>query len=155
MSLFYFPSFLGNTYEYTKFDIDLRTYINPWLKHVIALQVTTSAAFGEVPFYDLSLLGGEDKMRGYYKGALRDKVLIDGQIEYRMPVWKMLGITGFIGTGRVAPTYGELSLDGLWLSYGLGLRLKVDSKNNTNLRFDWGFGPGGINGFYINFAEAF
>jgi outer membrane protein assembly factor BamA len=155
MSLFYFPSFLGNTYEYTKFDIDLRTYINPWLKHVIALQVTTSAAFGEVPFYDLSLLGGEDKMRGYYKGALRDKVLVDGQIEYRMPVWKMLGITTFIGTGRVAPSYDELSLDGFWLSYGLGLRLRVDTKNNTNLRFDWGFGPGGINAFYINFAEAF
>ena len=94
-------------------------------------------------------------MRGYYKGAIRDKVLIDAQLEYRMPIWKMLGATAFVGTGRVAPSYSEMSLDGLWLSYGLGLRLRVDTKHNTNLRLDWGFGPNGVNGFYINFAEAF
>ena len=150
-----FPSWMGNPYLYSSYDFDMRTYLNPWLRHVIALQATTSWRTGDVPFYELAMLGGEDKMRGYYKGALRDNVLIDGQIEYRMPVWKMIGVTGFIGTGRVAESYSDLSFDGFWLSYGVGLRLEVDSKHNTNLRFDWGFGPGGINGFYINFAEAF
>lgn len=150
-----FPSWMGNPYLYTSYDFDVRTYINPWLKHVIALQATTSLRTNDVPFYELAMLGGEDKMRGYYKGALRDKVLVDCQLEYRMPVWKIFGVTGFIGTGRVAESYSDLSLDGFWLSYGVGLRIKVDSAHNTNLRFDWGFGPGGINGFYINFAEAF
>jgi hypothetical protein len=42
-----------------------------------------------------------------------------------------------------------------WLSFGGGLRIRVDSENNTNMRFDFGFGPDGVNGFYINFAEAF
>lgn len=150
-----FPSWMGNPYLYSSYDLDMRTYFNPWLKHVIALQATTSYRANDVPFYELSLMGGEDKMRGYYKGALRDNVLVDCQLEYRMPVWKIFGITGFIGTGRVAESYSDLSLDDFWLSYGFGLRLKVDSKHNTNLRFDWGFGPNGVNGFYINFAEAF
>jgi hypothetical protein len=78
---------------------------------VIALQVTTSFRSGDVPFYDLSLMGGAYKMRGYYEGAIRDNALIDGQLE--------------------------------------------DTPRDTNLRFDFGFGPGGIHGFYINFAEAF
>jgi outer membrane protein assembly factor BamA len=154
-----FPSFLGNPYLYSSVDFDIRKYYNPWFKHVIAVQATTSYRSeyenGAVPFYELALMGGEDKMRGYYKGALRDHVLMDAQLEYRMPIWKILGATAFVGTGRVAPSYSEMSLDGLWVSYGFGLRLKVDSAHNTNLRFDWGFGPGGINGFYINFAEAF
>jgi len=150
-----FPSFMGNPYLFSSLDIDVRKYLNPWYKHVIALQASTSFRSGDVPFYELAMLGGEDKMRGYYKGALRDKTLIDAQVEYRMPVWKLFGITGWFGTGRVGKNYSDLSLDGLWLSYGGGLRIKVDSEHNTNLRLDFGFGPGGISGFYINFAEAF
>ena len=150
-----FPSWMGNPYLYSSYNLDARTYINPWLKHVIALQATTSLRTNDVPFYELAMLGGEDQMRGYYKGALRDNVLVDGQLEYRMPVWKMFGITAFVGTGRVAESYSDLSFDGFWLSYGGGLRIRVDTKHNTNLRLDWGFGPNGVNGFYINFAEAF
>ena len=108
-----------------------------------------------MPFYELSMLGGEDQMRGYYKGIFRDKVLVDGQVEYRMPVWNIFGINAWIGTGRVASSYSDIVIDGFKLSYGGGFRIKVDSKHNTNLRFDFGFGPGGINGYYINFGEAF
>lgn len=150
-----FPSWMGNPYLYSSYNLDLRTYINPWLKHVIAFQATTALRTDDVPFYELAMLGGEDQMRGYYKGALRDKVLVDGQMEYRMPVWKMLGVTAFVGTGRVANSYSDLAWDGFWLSYGAGLRVRVDTKHNTNLRLDWGFGPNGVSGFYINFAEAF
>jgi len=155
VSWLFYPEFLGSAYQFTGFEFDARKYFNPWRKHVIALQATTSFTNHDVPFYDLSMLGGDNRMRGYYEGALRDKVSIDAQVEYRMPVWNIFGITGWVGTGRVAPDYGSLSFDGLWLSYGGGLRIKVDSKHNTNLRFDFGFGPGGIHAFYINFAEAF
>jgi outer membrane protein assembly factor BamA len=146
---------MGNPYLYSSINFDFRTYYNPWFKHVIAFQATTSYRHGDVPFYDLALMGGEYKMRGYYEGALRDKTLVDCQAEYRMPVWKMLGFTTWIGTGRVANNYSNLALDGFWISYGVGIRIKVDSKHNTNLRFDFGFGNDGIDGTYINFAEAF
>jgi outer membrane protein assembly factor BamA len=151
----FFPGWMGNPYDYSRVDIDLRKYFNPWYKHVIAMQATTSYRGGDVPFYELSQMGGEDKMRGYYKGALRDNVLVDAQLEYRMPVWNIFGVTGFVGTGRVANKYDSLTLDDWWLSFGAGLRIRVDSENNTNMRFDFGFGPNGVNGFYINFAEAF
>jgi len=154
-TLLFYPHFLGSEYEYLKFELDLRKYFNPWFKHVIALQATTSYANDEVPFYELPMLGGENQMRGYYKGAYRDRVLVDGQIEYRLPIWNIFGATTWIGTGRVAHAYSELSFEGWKLSYGFGLRIRVDSKNNTNLRFDFGFGPDGISGTYINFAEAF
>ena len=151
----FYPKFLGSRYEFTSIYVDARKYFNPWLKHVIAIQATTTYTSGDVPFYDLALMGGEDRMRGYYKGALRDKVLFDTQLEYRLPIWNIFGLATWVATGRVADSYKNMSLDGFWLSYGGGVRIRVDSENNTNLRFDMGFGPGGVSGFYFNFAEAF
>jgi outer membrane protein assembly factor BamA len=150
-----FPKSIGNPYVFSSVDLDVRKYYNPWLKHIIALQTTTSYRTGDVPFYELAKLGGENKMRGYYEGALRDKVLWDCQAEYRMPVWNIFGVTTWVGTGRVAKSYADLTFDNLWWSYGAGLRIRVDSKHNTNLRIDFGFGPGGVSGTYLNFAEAF
>jgi len=149
------PEFLGSKYDFTKFNLDVRHYFNPWLKHIIAVQATTTATYGDVPFYELALMGGDSKMRGYYEGAYRDKVLLDGQVEYRLPVWNIFGVVGWVGTGRVADYYGNLGIKGFHMSYGWGVRIKVDSKNNTNLRVDFGYGPGGLRGTYINFAEAF
>ncbi len=155
LSYLTYPNWSENGFKFNAWQFDARKYINPWRDHVIAVQAATNFAYGDVPFYELSKLGGEDRMRGYYKGALRDRVLVDGQLEYRMPVWKIFGIVGWVASGRVAENYKDLSLDGFWLSYGLGLRIKVDSGSNINLRIDAGFGKNGINGFYINFAEAF
>jgi len=151
----FYPEFLGSSYQYTKFTIDARKFFNPWWKHVIAFQATTAFANHDVPFYELSMMGGDSQMRGYYLGALRDHVLVDGQMEYRMPVWGIFGATTWIATGRVAEKYNDLQFQDWWLSYGVGFRVRVDTKSNVNMRVDFGFGPGGITGTYINFAEAF
>lgn len=154
-SLVFHPKFLGSTYEFTTFILDMRKYYNPWLKHIIAVQAYTSNAIGDTPFYDLSLMGGSEQMRGYYQGAYRDKALIDGQVEYRMPVWNIFGLVGFVGTGRVFESYENLSFEAWRLSYGAGLRIMVDSKHQTNLRIDCGFGERGSSGVYFSFGEAF
>ncbi|WP_067147055.1 BamA/TamA family outer membrane protein [Pseudotamlana agarivorans] len=149
------PKFLGSTYQFSRYEIDARKYFNPWLNHIVAIQATTSNTPGNTPFYELSMLGSDSQMRGYFRGAYRDHVLVDSQVEYRAPIWNIFGAAAWIGTGRVASGYEELSLDGWKLSYGAGLRIKVDSKNNTNLRIDFGFGPHNISGIYFGFAEAF
>ena len=155
LSYLYYPNWSGNGFDFQTWQFDARKYFNPWHKHVIAVQMATNYAVGDAPYYELSKLGGEERMRGYYEGALRDKVLVDAQVEYRMPVWNIFGLVGWVGTGRVAERYQDLSLSGFWPSYGLGLRIKVDSESDINLRMDTGFGKNGISGFYINFSEAF
>ena len=129
----------GSDFNYGDFFVDLRQFFNPYLKHVYAFQLYMGFKVGQVPFYSLNMLGGTDRMRGYYYGAIRDKAIIDAQFEYRMPVWKIFGVTAFAGAGRVAPKINELSFNGLWYCYGFGLRIMVDSKNKANLRFDFGF----------------
>lgn len=152
--MFYEES-LGSRYGFKRFELDTRKYFNPWYEHVIAVQATTTSVSGNVPYYDLALLGGPNKMRGYYEGALRDKILVDTQVEYRIPIWNIFGAVAFVGTGRVAESYSDLDLDGFWISYGAGLRIKVDSENNVNLRLDYGFNQNGSGAFIFSFAEAF
>jgi len=154
-SFIFYNKALGSAYQFNRFELDARKYFNPWLKHIIAMQATTTHLYGDVPFYDLALLGGESKMRGYYKGALRDNFLIDSQVEYRLPVWKILGLVGWVGTGRVADSFKAMEFKDFWISYGGGLRIKVDSENDINIRIDAGFGSNGINAVYFNFSEAF
>jgi len=66
--LVFHPQFLS-TYQFTHFELDVRKYFNPWLKHIIAVQATTSSNSGNTPFYELSMMGGEKQLRGYYLGA--------------------------------------------------------------------------------------
>jgi hypothetical protein len=150
----FYPGSWG-PYAFSKFGIDARKFI-PWTKDlIVAGQTTTSYATGNVPFYELPEMGGDSQMRGYYQGGLRDNVLVDAQLELRLHIWNIFGIVGWFGVGQVQNSYSQVALDQFHLSYGPGLRIRVDSKHNTNLRFDFGFGPGGIQGFYVNFGEAF
>jgi len=116
----------------------MRKYFNRWLNHVIAMQATTSNTTGETPFYELSMLGSNSQMRGYYKGAFRDDVLVYSQIEYRAPIWNIFGVSGWIRTGCVDSNYNDLSLIGWKLNYGTVIRIRVDREHNTNLRIDYG-----------------
>ena len=150
-----FSTYVGSDFTYNSFELDIRKFFNPWLKHVIAFQVYTKANLGTVPFYSLGKIGGTDRMRGYYLGAIRDKVIADSQIEYRMPIWSIFGITAFASAGRVAENYSDMSLDGLWYAGGLGLRILVDSSNRANLRIDFGYGMEDSKTIVVGFTEAF
>jgi outer membrane protein assembly factor BamA len=150
----FYPSGWGS-YAFSKFALDARKYYSISPGKIIAGQATTSYTNGVVPFYELSQMGGDSQMRGYYEGGLRDNVLVDAQIELRLHIWNIFGVVGWFGIGQVQNSFSQVAMDQFHLSYGPGLRIMVDSKHKTNLRFDFGFGPNGIKGFYVNFGEAF
>ena len=150
-----FQKFLGSQYIFNSLSMDFRKYFNPWLEHIIAFQVTNTYNYGNVPFFHLSMMGGSDRMRAYYLGEIRDKILIDTQVEYRMPIWKIFGMVGFFGAGRVYPAYSDLTFKDMYFSSGLGLRIMVDSENKANLRLDFAYGENGAKAFIFGFAEAF
>ena len=72
-----------------------------------------------------------------------------------MPIWKIFGLAAFFGAGRVYPGYEYLTFKDLYYSGGVGLRIRVDSENNTNLRLDFAYGKDGACSVIFGFAEAF
>ncbi len=151
----FYGSYLGSDFKYNSYIFDVRKYFNPWKNHVIAGQFYSEINDGTVPFFALGMLGGTNRMRGYYLGAIRDKVVMDAQIEYRLHIWSAFGVVAFFGAGRVADTVSDMNIDGLWYAGGFGFRIMVDSKSKVNLRLDFGFGQEEAKTFSLGFSEAF
>jgi outer membrane translocation and assembly module TamA len=149
-----FREALGSEFNFDFFQADVRYYVTPFKKLTIATQIRTEAKSGDVPVQTLSQLGGDYAMRGTYRGRYRDLVALDTQLELRFPLFWIFGATVFNSLGQVAPAFNKLSFDGFHYNYGLGLRLKVDSVHDVNLRFDYGISSDQTY-FIINFSEAF
>lgn len=151
-----YPKFLGSTYGFNTFTVDLRKYISVFSNHVLAFQSLLKVQGGDVPFLHLARMGGQYTMRGYYDGRFRDKNLLVFQADYRVPLFWRFGVVAFAGAGKVAPKFNRLTKDlgDMITSYGFGIRFLFDRKENIWLRFDVAFGEG-VSGFYFSIFEAF
>ena len=147
---------LGSSFTYTRWSLDASYfYALPW-GHRIAGNSWTEFTFGDTPFYDMPVIGGTKKMRGYYQGRFRDKHMSMLQLEYRAPLFWRIGLVGFTGIGVVGHSLGDLANAPLRSTYGLGARIMYDRTNQVNLRVDVGFGPESKGpAFYLTVGEAF
>ncbi len=145
----------GSDFNYLKSSIDLSAYYSNSFHHTLCLNFNATSETGNPPFYDLSLLGGSRKMRGFYEGRFRDKDLVAAQAEYRMPLFWRIGSAVFVSSGYVAGKLTDLQITQLHLSYGAGLRYTIDRKQKINLRLDYGLTNNGENGVYVLISEAF
>ena len=155
---FYFNHFapvFASDYTYTNFVVDIRKFISIFDQQVLAFQAYGFFNAGDVPLRSLASLGGTNEMRGYYAGRYRDKNMYIIQSEFRTPLFWRLGAVAFGDFGNVAENLSGINFKDLKYSGGLGLRFAINKAEKLNLRIDYGIGPGGNNGFYVQLGEAF
>jgi hypothetical protein len=109
---------------------------------------------GDVPFYDLCLVGISRNLRGYEPSRYRDRRMLVGQAEYRRELPKRFGAVAFGGVGQVAPKFGDFRWDDLLPGGGVGLRFRLTRESHINLRVDYAVGRGDHE-FYVYIGEAF
>ncbi len=151
--LFYEP-FWGSTNKLSTLFIDGRAYFELKPRNVLAFQTIGQFSQGEVPFNQLSMIGGEMMMRGYYLGKYRDKNMFGLQAEHRWLPFafsKRIGGAVFAGVGSVSP---NLNFDKLLWTAGGGLRVLLFPKRDVFTRLDVGLNPDGY-GIYLFIGEAF
>jgi outer membrane protein assembly factor BamA len=149
-----YPDWLGSDFNYNVTTVDLRQFRQLSPDHVLAFQVYGQFAGGNVPFYRLPALGGQNRMRGYFYGRYVDNYYVTGQAEYRQYFWNRLGFVVFGGLGDVGHGARDFALKDFKISAGAGLRLKFNEEEKVNLRVDLGIGRD-INGVYFGLEEAF
>lgn len=154
VSVMFFRKIFGSDYHFTKYVLDLRKYFTFLSSQVLAIRGYFSFISGDPPFQKMSLMGGQNNMRGYWKGRFRDKNLMTVQAEYRIPLVKRIGVVGFVGLGNVAENLRRFSRRDLKYSLGFGLRYAFNPKEKLNIRLDIGFTKEG-SGFYVTATEAF
>jgi hypothetical protein len=141
-------------YSFRKFVLDARQFFDLGKEHAIGTRFYGEIQGGDVPYYHLAMLGGDELLRGYYYGRYRDEALAAVETEYRYPVsWKFGGVL-FAGIGEVAPNVGELVDVPLRWAVGGGGRFSLSDSERLNLRLDAGFGLGTW-GIYVTAREAF
>lgn len=149
----------GSDYSFSSVVTDNRMYRTIGKNNVLAAQLLGQFNFGDVPFNQMALLGGESMMRGYYMGRFRDKNQLAVQVEYRflpLPLGftKKIGAAVFAGTGTVFPNLKSMNMNDLVVSGGFGLRYLLFPKKDIFTRLDIAFTKEGP-GFYIFIGEAF
>jgi len=150
----YFPKSLGSDFKFTSFSVDMRKFLRLKVSTVLALQGIARITTGDVPFRNLSMIGGSEMMRGYYKGRFADEDMVCFQAEVRQFLFWRLGVTGFYAAGQVSPKVNQLAFDRFHSTYGAGIRLSLNEKEKLNLRVDYGrSGEGGA--VYVILKEAF
>lgn len=145
------PKFLWNKYAFTTNDLRICYYHSAWTGCIIAGELRGLFNFGNPSWAMLARLGSNSSMRGYYQGRFRDKHMITGQVEFRQHVWSRSGLVAWVGCGSV---FHDSESFKHWLpNYGIGYRFEF--RNRMNIRFDYGFGAKGENGFMFSINEAF
>lgn len=146
-----FHSVFGSDFNFTQWVFDFRKYQKIGANQVIAGQAWFSFTRGAAPFHHLSMVGGSDRMRGYFEGRYRDKHAMVYQAEWRFPVYKKLNMVLFGSSGQVANNLSGFHLRDFRYAGGLGFRYKLNSEG-LNLRIDLAFGD--QSAFYFGLNEV-
>ena len=111
---------------------------------------------GDIPFYSLYQLGGMTRLRGISnKYIYIDKNAYFAQCELRKHIWNRFGLVLFGGFGNTYEKMSDVKFDQMKYVYGGGIRFQSDTKNDINLRLDYGRGSFGDSGIYMTMREAF
>ena len=142
-------------FVYVDVEMDVRHYTSLGKDRVLAANIFMQMVNGDVPFYRMPALGGQNIMRGYFKGRYRDRFYGAFQMEYRQYFWKRFGFVVFAGVGDVAASLIKINTNTMKYSVGAGLRFLFNKEEKVNLRMDIGFGSDGNRGVYFGIEEAF
>lgn len=144
---------LGSDSDYSVTEFTANKYFAVHKSNILAAQAYVRSCDGDVPWSQLSKIGGAQQMRGYWEGRYRDKRMITTQLEYRHKLPGRHGVVAWIGAGMIAPSFNDFDKDEILPNCGVGYRLAF--KYRSNVRLDLGFGKNGEIGFYFNVNEAF
>jgi outer membrane protein assembly factor BamA len=115
---------------------------------------------GNVPYLALPSIGWDTygrSGRGYVQGRFRGTNMVYGESEFRMPISKngLFGVVAFLNATTASnPTTDQSLFNSLAPGYGLGIRIKMNMKDRTNICIDYGRGQGS-HGLYFNIQETF
>lgn len=146
-----YSKFLGSRFEFSQFTVDLRKYFAIKKQNSLALQSWWSFTSSNAPFQHISLIGGSDRMRGYFEGKYRDRHAMVHQAEYRFRVHRNLGMVVFGHGGQVAGSLQQFDWKRFKYGGGFGFRYKI-TEDGLNIRLDFAFGD--QRAFYFGLNEV-
>jgi outer membrane protein assembly factor BamA len=161
MSFRTFPQWMGSFTSWQSFQTDFRGYtrVGPSGRGVFALWTTGWFTFGDVPYLELPAIGWDTYARsgrGYPQGRIKGKNQLYLEGEYRVTLSRdgLFGAAGFVNLTTTSDTLNA-GFERIDAGGGLGLRIKLNKRSNTNITLDFAWGKQGSNGLFLGTGEAF
>jgi len=148
----------GGSETFTRTDLDLRQFVSVLAERRVfaarlRLSTTDADEPGQIPFFLLPTLGGNDTLRGFRAQRFRGAHAILLQGEYRFEIWSALEAALFVDAGKVADRRRDLNFRDLERDYGFGFRLNTD--NGVIARVDAAFGSRDGKHLHVVFGGIF
>ncbi|MEZ4800788.1 MAG: BamA/TamA family outer membrane protein [Flavobacteriales bacterium] len=145
---------IGSDFDYNRYRFDYRFFEKIDSKNTIGIQVFGDFMNGNIPFYDMTGIGSNKRMRGYVEGRHRANNLILAQLEYRWHFHKRWGVTVFGSYAKLEDHISNLPQGIDYAAAGMGARYFFDIKKRITIRLDAAVGPHGMN-YYFTIGESF
>ena len=147
------PQLLNNTSSNLyALNITFDYYQPLWRGATLALDLYSEFHSRSTPWLLRAELGGESRMRGYYRGRYNGNNLVAAQVELRQHVWEGLGIGLWGGAGETFSHDDRFAWRKVLPTYGAGLRWSLNSL--MAIRLEMAFGRDSRY-FILGFNEAF
>jgi len=160
----FFEDFLGGSTNWQQLSYDGRGYVrlSGDARHKLAFWLSGDfVVAGRAPYLDLPATGMDTygrAGRGYPQGRFRGESLVYGEAEYRWTATRsgLVGMVAFVNAQTLGvEETGEDVFDSFAPGAGIGLRLMLNKRSQTNLCLDIGRGKGGSKAVYFAVQEAF
>jgi outer membrane protein assembly factor BamA len=160
----FFEGLLGGDSNWQQLGFDARTYfrLSRDARHKLAFWFSGDfVVAGTAPYLDLPATGMDTygrSGRGYPQGRFRGQELVYGEAEYRWTATRngLFGMVAFLNTQTLrSEETGEKLFDSFATGAGVGVRLMLNKRSQTNLCFDIGWGKDGSRAVYFAVQEAF
>jgi outer membrane protein assembly factor BamA len=83
-----------------------------------AFAETDQRTHGEVPFFDMPMLGTWETLRGFENFRFRDRSALSVTVEYRYRIWRLMDWAFFLDEGQVAPRPRDFGWNRFHAGYG-------------------------------------
>ena len=138
----FFMQSLGSKYSFQAYRFTFNKYVSVGKNQVLAYDLFACATSGHPPFYGNCVYGTKNELRGYTAGKYFDRYMAATQVEYRLTLFKGIGLAAFGGLGGVIAGSSQLIFknDHFLPDVGGGPRYELSKKYHVNLRTDFAKG---------------
>ncbi|MEN3185155.1 MAG: BamA/TamA family outer membrane protein, partial [Atribacterota bacterium] len=143
--------FLGGDYNYSKYVLDVRNYIDTGENATLALRFVGGIADVELPRFEQFSVGGVNTLRGYDLYEFQGEKMLVFNLEYRFDIAKNTQLVVFGDAGYAWPLGETIRFADLKTGYGIGLRFDTPI---GPIRLDYGIGEEGGQ-TYVSIGQTF
>lgn len=128
---------LGGDFHYSKLAANSHAYWYFAQRFVLGLRGDIKSVSDDAPFYDVPFI----EMRGIPAMRYQDDVTVVAEVDGRWDFTPRWSLTGFVGAGRAADGFGDISSASNRVSKGIGFRYLAARLLKMRMGVDVAFGP--------------